>query len=198
MIETPLGAPGAPRPASLQTAVDTLMAEAEKITAEIATLRCSLELAEHKRHKLVTALGSAVEALPKRAHEALNHRMQNLAKAMSPKRGRRPDSRQQAIIEYLATRAHYDEEVVKVAEVQAHLERLGYERLPHGYASNAMARLAGQGFAVKIRFARYRINGMHPEIVEKRVKMSQDDLARMKAREREIDEAEKRGRMGRR
>jgi hypothetical protein len=118
MIETPLGAPGAPRPASLQTAVDTLMAEAEKITAEIATLRCSLELAEHKRHKLVTALGSAVEALPKRAHEALNHRMQNLAKAMSPKRGRRPDSRQQAIIEYLATRAHYDEEVVKVAEVQ--------------------------------------------------------------------------------
>ena len=53
-------------------------------------------------------------------------------------------------------------------------------------------------FAVKIRFARYRINGMHPEIVGMRVKMSQDDLARMKARERKIDEAEKRGRMGRR
>jgi len=192
MIETPAGAPG------LQGAVDTLMAEAEKITAEIATLRCSLELAEHKRHKLVTALASAVEALPKRAHEDFNCRMQNLAKAMSPKRGRRPDSRQQAIIEYLATRAHCDEAVVKVAEVQAHLERLGYERLPHGYASNAMARLASQGFAIKIRFARYRVNGMHPELVDLRIKMSQGDLARITAREREIDEAEKRGRMGRR
>ena len=174
------------------------MAEAEQVTAEITTLRCSLELAEHKRHKLVTALSSAVEALPKPAHEELNYRMQDLAKAMSPKRGRKPDSRQQAIIEYLALRAQYDEEVIKVAEIQSHLERLGYERLPHGYASNAMARLAEQGFAVKIRFARYRINGMHPEIVGMRVKMSQDDLARMKARERKIDEAEKRGRMGRR
>ncbi len=40
-----------------------------------------------------------------------------------------------------------------------HLERLGY-----GYPANTIARLAKWGFATKGRYyARYRINGLHPE-----------------------------------
>ncbi len=48
--------------------------------------------------------------------------------------------------------------------------------------------------ATKARYARYRINGLHPELVALRLKMSQGDLAQMNAREREIKEAEARGR----
>ena len=154
--------------------------------------------AEGKRRKLLTALDAATQALPDHAREDFGARMQRLAQALTPKRGRRPDSRQQAIIEYLAGRAHFDQENVKVAEVQAHLERLGYQRLPHGYASNAMARLAEQGFATKTRFARYQVNGMHPELVTLRFKMLDGEVAQINAHEREIKEAEKRGRAGRR
>ena len=163
----------------------------------ITDLRAELEHAEVKRRKLLTALSSAVEALPAHQRADFTQRTQALAKAMSPKRGRKPDSRQQAIIEYLAARAHCDEEVVKVAEVQAHLERIGFQRLPHGYASNAMTRLAEQGFAVKIRFARYRVNGMHPELVTLRLKMLDGEMDRIRARDKEIAEAEKRGRLTR-
>ncbi len=48
------------------------------------------------------------------------------------------------------------------------------------------------------RFARQRINGLHPELVALRLKLGQADLDGMLAREREIREAEKRGRAGRR
>jgi hypothetical protein len=185
------------QPPRLSGAVAAMMAEAEQTTAEIATLRKTLEAAEAKRRKLLTALDAATQALPCQAQEDFLHRMQRLAEAVTPKRGRRPDSRQQAIIEYLAARAHFDEETVKVAEIQAHLERLGYAGLPHGYASNAMARLAAQGFATKTRFARYRVNGLHPELVSLRFKMLDGEVAQIDAREREIKEAERRGRLNR-
>jgi len=68
----------------------------------------------------------------------------------------------------------------------------------HGTASNALARLAEDGLLVKTAYARTRINGLHPELVALRLKMSQGDLAQMNAREREIREAEKRERAGRR
>ena len=52
-----------------------------------------------------------------------------------------------------------------------------------------MARLAEQGFATKTRFARYRVNGMHPEIVALRFKQPDGEAAQMNTRVREIEEA---------
>ncbi len=60
------------------------------------------------------------------------------------------------------------------------------------------AMLAERGFTTKTRFARYRINGLHPELVALRLKLGQADLDGILAREREIKEAEARGRAGRR
>ena len=51
---------------------------------------------------------------------------------------------------------------------------------------------------VRTAYARYRINGLHPELVALRLKLGQADLDGVLAREREIKEAEKRGRAGRR
>ncbi len=72
------------------------------------------------------------------------------------------------------------------------------ESSAHGTASNALARLAEDGLVVKTGYARTRINGLHPELVAPRLKLGQADLDGMLAREREIREAEKRGRAGRR
>ena len=58
--------------------------------------------------------------------------------------------------------------------------------------------LAGDGLPVKTGYARYRINGLHPELVALRLKMLDADVAQMNDREREIEEAETRGRGGRR
>lgn len=186
-----------PVPPRLSGAITAMLAEAEQTTSEIVRMREALALGEVKRRKLLTAIDSAMQALPDRAREDFAARMTRLATAMTPKRGRRPDTRQQAIIEYLGQCAHYDHEIIKVAEVQAHLERLGYERLPHGYASNALARLAEQGFVTKVRFARYRVNEMHPELVTLRFKLLDAEVAQSNAREQEIKEAEKRGRLTR-
>ena len=93
-----------------------------------------------------------------------------------------------------AIRAHYGLDTIKVAEVKTHLEHLGHRNMTHGYASNALARLAEDGLLVKTAYARYRINGLHPELVALRLKLGQADLDGMLAREREIKEAEARGR----
>ena len=71
------------------------------------------------------------------------------------------------------------------------------ESSTHGDASNAMTRLAEDGLLVKTAYARTRINGLHPELVALRLKLGQADLDGMLAHEREIKEAEKRGRAGR-
>ena len=71
------------------------------------------------------------------------------------------------------------------------------ERSTHGTASNALARLAEDGLVVKTAYARTGINGLHPELVALRLKMGQADPDGMPAHEREIREAEKRGRAGR-
>ena len=68
------------------------------------------------------------------------------------------------------------------------------ESSTHGDASNALKRLAGDGLVVKTAYARYRIKGLHPELAALRLKLGQADLDGMLAREREIKEAEKRGR----
>ncbi len=65
----------------------------------------------------------------------------------------------------------------------------------HGTASNALARLAGDGLVVKTGCARTRINGLHPELVALRLKLGQADLDGILAREREIKAAEARGRL---
>ncbi len=69
--------------------------------------------------------------------------------------------------------------------------------MTHGYASNAMSRLAEDGLVVKTAYARYRINGLHPELVALRLKLGQADLDGLVAREREIKEASMRGRLTR-
>ena len=72
------------------------------------------------------------------------------------------------------------------------------ESSAHGTASNALTRLAEDGPLVKTGYARYRINGLHPELVALRLKLGQADLDGIVAREREIKAAEARGRAGRR
>ena len=176
-------------------AVAAMLAEAEDTASQIARLRRSLDEAELKRRKLVTALDAAAGALPVPERERIARRLAGLAEAMTPKRGRLPDARQQAVVEYLGERAQDAEtQVVRVAEVQARLEQIGYRDIPHGYASNAMARLAAQGFAVKLGYARYRINGIHPELVAIRFRLLDAAVARIDARDRELAEAERRGR----
>jgi hypothetical protein len=44
------------------------------------------------------------------------------------------------------------------------------------------AMLAEQGFATKTRFARCRINGLHPELVTPRLKMLDADMAQVDGR----------------
>ncbi len=186
----------------LHGAVATLLAEAEALTGQIAGQRAALETAELKRRKLVAALDSAVQALPQDDRAEFAHRMRALATELTPKRGRVPDSRLEAVIEYLAERAHFGpgeggDEVVKVSEVQTQLVRLGWKRLPRGYASGALARLAEQGMVIKNRFARYRINRIHPEIVSLRFKLIDAAVAQIDERDRALKEAERRGREGR-
>ncbi len=186
----------------LHGAVATLLAEAEALTGRITDQRAALETAELKRRKLVAALDSAVQALPQDERAEFARRMRALTAELTPKRGRVLDSRLEAIIEYLAERVHLGsgaggDEVIKVAEVQTHLERLGWTRLPRGYASGALSRLAEQGMVIKTRFARYRINRIHPEIVTLRFKLLDADVAQIDARDRALKEAERRGREGR-
>ncbi len=66
------------------------------------------------------------------------------------------------------------------------------ESSTHGTASNALARLAEDGLLVKTGYARYRINGLHPELVALRLKLGQADLDGLLAHEREIKEAGRR------
>jgi hypothetical protein len=186
MIETPQ-LPGATP--GLPGAVAVLLAEAEAASREIARIASTLETARLRQRKLVTALEAANAALPPALRTGHDQRIRRLAETLRPQRGRRPDSRHQAILEYLAERAHTKRETLKVAEVQTHLEHLGHRSLTHGYASNALARLAEDGLVVKTAYARYRINGLHPELVALRLQMGQGDIAQMNAREREIGEA---------
>ncbi len=194
MTETPL--PPGVKP-GLPTAVATLLTEAEAASYEVARITGTLETARLRQRTLVTALEAANAALPPILRTDHDQRIRRLAETMRPARGRKPDTRHQAILEYLAERAHFGLDTLKVAEVQTHLEHLGHRNMTHGYASNAMRRLAEDGLVVKTAYARYRINGLHPELVALRLKMSQDDLAQLNARDREIREAEKRGRLTR-
>ena len=181
----------------LSSAVTVLLSEAEAASREVARITGTLETARLRQRTLVTALEAANAALPPILRGDHDQRIRRLAETMRPARGRKPDTRHQAILEYLAERAHFGLDTLKVAEVQTHLEHLGHRNMTHGYASNAMSRLAGDGLVVKTAYARYRINGLHPELVALRLKMSQGDLAQLNARDREIREAEKRGRLTR-
>lgn len=187
--------PGASPPApALAGAVEALIREAEAASAEIDALRARLGAAELRRRKLYTAIDAAAQALAPGAREALGARLAALAERIRPRRGRPPDTRLEAIIERLAELAHHDEAHVKVAEMHAHLERLGFRSMPHGYASNALGRLAGRGFVVKVAYGRFRINDVHPELVALRFRLLDADIARRDAREAELREAERRGR----
>ena len=194
MIETPLR-PGV-KP-GLPTAVAALLTEAEAASSEVARLTSTLEAARLRQRTLVTALEAANAALAPILRSEHEQRIRRLAETLRPARGRKRDTRHQAILEYLAERAHYGLDTLKVAEVQTHLEHLGHRNMTHGYASNALARLAEDGLLVKTSYARYRINGLHPELVALRLKLGQADLDGMLAHEREIKEAEKRGRLTR-
>ncbi|MEM1276291.1 MAG: hypothetical protein AAGH74_07185 [Pseudomonadota bacterium] len=69
--------------------------------------------------------------------------------------------RERAVIDFLAQNRR---KVIKVAEVHQTLNELGYN-LPHGYASNALIKLERYGICDKVRYARYKANEMHPEIL---------------------------------
>ena len=185
---------GAAEDDAFPSIVGGLIAEAEAASARIAALRTELEAAELRRRKLLVAIHAAAEALPpglRREHEP---RLAKLAEAVAPPRGRRPDSRLAAVIEHLAWLSNHDEQVVKVAELQAHLERLGYRPLPPGYASNALAGLAERGLVSRHSHGRWRIHDLHPEIGAMRLKLTQARFAEGRQWVREIDAAERRGR----
>jgi hypothetical protein len=160
----------------LPAAVATLLSEAEAASREIARLTSTLETTRLRQCKLVTALEAANAALPPDLQADHDQRIRHLAETLRPQRGRKPDTRHQAILDFLARRAHAERDTLKVAEVQAHLEHLGHNSLTQGYASNALTRLAEDGLVVKTSYARYRINGLHPELVALRLKIGQADL----------------------
>ena len=193
---TPGAAPSAPPAPSFSAAVETLISEAEAACAEIARLRRSLEAAELRRRKLLTAIDAAAQALPLAQRERQADRLKALAESLRPARGRKPDTRLEAVVERLGALAHYGEEYVKVAEMHDHLERLGYRSLPHGYASNALGRLAERGLVVKVSYGRFRVNDMHPELVAPRFRLLDAEIARRDARDEAI-RADERRRHGR-
>jgi hypothetical protein len=159
----------------LPGAVEVLLTEAEAASREIVRITGTLETARLRQRKLATALEAANAALPPALRAGHDQRIRRLAETLRPPRGRRPDTRHQAILEFLAERAHCGHETLKVAELQTHLEHLGHRGLTHGYASNALARLAEDGLVVKTAYARYRINGLHPELVALRLRLGQDE-----------------------
>jgi len=188
--------PTAARP-GLPAAVAALLTEAEVASAEVTRIAGTLDTARLRQRTLIAALEAANAALQPILRTDHEQRIRRLAQTLRPARGRKPDTRHQAIIEYLAERAHYGLDILKVAEVQTHLEHHGHRNMTHGYASNALKRLADDGLLVKTAYARYRINGLHPELVALRLKMSQADLEMLNERDREIKAAEKRGRLTR-
>ena len=184
------GAAGEAAP-ELPSIVGGLIAEAEAESRAIAGLRRRLEAAELRRRKLLVAINAAAEALPpglRAEHEA---RLAALAQAVAPPRGRRADSRLSAVIERLAWLANHDETVVKVADMQAHLERLGHAGLPSGYASNALAGLAERGLVSRHSYGRWRIHDVHPEIVALRIAQIKGMVAHGRERTRDTPEAER-------
>lgn len=185
--------PGAAEP-GLARAVRTLIDEAETASRTIADLRGRLDAAELARRKLLTAIDAAIHALPPDAREGQARRLARLADTIRPARGRKPDSRRQAIVEKLAMLGHDGEDVVKTAEIASHLDRLGFGNMPQGYASNTLGRLAEQGFLVRTGHGRFRINAMHPELVALRFRLLDAEVETERRRTREIAEAEARGR----
>ncbi len=183
MSDIPSGAPPAP---SVSDAVETLIAEAEAASAEVDRLRQALAAAGLRRRKLVTAIDAAAQALPLAERERHADRLKCLGESLRPERGRKPDTRLEAVVERLGVLAHYGEEHVKVAEMHEYLERVGFTGLPHGYASNALARLAERGFAVKVAYGRYRVNDMHPELVDLRFRLLDAEIAHRDNREEAI------------
>jgi hypothetical protein len=178
----------------LPDAVDALILAAETETRAIADLRGRLEAADLRRRKLLTAIDAAIEALPEADRAPQARRMARLAEVMRPARGPRPDSRVAAILARLAELGHRGETGLKVSDMHNHLEKLGFSGLTRGYASNALARLAEQGYLVKTAHGRFRINAMHPELIAERFRLLDGEMARVKLRAREIEQAEARGR----
>ncbi|MEM8740680.1 MAG: hypothetical protein AAGE13_04210 [Pseudomonadota bacterium] len=180
---------------ALTDAVDALISEAEAASAEISNLRQQLALVEGRRRKLIIAVEAAAQALPETARGALGRRLRTLAEVMRPARGRRPDSRQAAILERLAALGHHGETHVKVVDLTEFLEKTGFNNLPSGYASGAMARLVEQGFAVKAGHGRFRINAHHPELVAIRFRLLDEEVAKDRALTKALEAAEARGRV---
>ncbi len=178
----------------LPSIVGGLIAEAEAASRRIAVLRRDLGAAELRRRKLLVAINAAVEALPPGLRAEHQPRLARLAEAVAPPRGRRPDSRLAAVLERLAWLANHDEMVVKVADMQAHLERLGHAGLPSGYASNALAGLAERGVVAHHSYGRWRIHDVHPEIVALRIGQIKGLVEENRGATRDMREAERLGR----
>ncbi|MEM9044821.1 MAG: hypothetical protein AAGC81_08985 [Pseudomonadota bacterium] len=126
-------------------------------------LRCEIRGQEGKVLRLYEAARTTYLTLS--MEERRDHRfdMLDLKAAIhyGPRSTERYLGRERAIIDFLAMNRR---RVIKVSEVQAHLAELGYS-LPRGYASNALTKLERHGLCDKVRYARYKANEMHPEIV---------------------------------
>ena len=180
-------------PPAFTSAVDALMDEAEAATAEIRDLRRRLEEAEHRRRKLIAAVDTATQALPRGLRQEHARRIATLAEEIRPPRGRTPDTRLGAVVERLAALAHHGVLDLRVIDMQEHLERVGFTGLPPGYASNALARLAERGLVTKLSYGRYRIHDVHPELLPIRMRMLDEVMAEVKAQDREVEAARRAG-----
>ena len=143
-------------------AVRLMLAELEATVKRENSLRRQLRAEELARRKLGTALYAALSTLPAAQAERLRPRLDGAIHALPLIDGRRAKYQLQAVMEYLAANSAA---VIKVADVTTHLERAGFRSLAHGYASDTLKRLERQGLLIRVRYARYRVNEEHPEIL---------------------------------
>ncbi len=83
----------------LPSAVTALLTEAEAASSEVARIAGTLEAARLRQRTLVTALEAANAALPPILRTDHEQRIRRLTETMRPARGRKPDTRHQAILE---------------------------------------------------------------------------------------------------
>ena len=151
-----------PAPGGTAEAVRLLLAELEATVALEHDLNRRARAAELARKRLTASLDPAISALGPVEAERLRPRLLSAVNAQPLIKARKARTRFQALVEYLAANSG---EVVKVAEITTHLERSGFCDLPAGYASDTLRRLEGLGLVAKVRYARYRVNEAHPEII---------------------------------
>ncbi|MEM8791856.1 MAG: hypothetical protein AAGE80_09560 [Pseudomonadota bacterium] len=152
---------------SIDTQLSTLLArliiDVKGERLHLDDLRDQLRSQESKVLYLYEAARATYVALPLQERSKHLVEMAELRATVRHARGasERYESRERAVIDYLARNR---KRVVKVAEVQDALHDLGWTA-PRGYASATLTKLEKHGICDKVRYARYKANQTHPEIV---------------------------------